>query len=65
MTKLPGNAWGSDVQISMPVPSEHPVRVNMGAMGMTDFGIAHDINLADIESYLPTFAPEGVGRSSG
>lgn len=60
-TNEPGNFWGSDVLISMPEPTKHPVLINMGALGMTEFGITHNINRTDLEDYLPTFAPENFG----
>lgn len=53
--------WGSDVPISMPVPSDHDVLVDMGTFGFTSYGIAHNLKLADLEDFLPSFAPPERG----
>jgi hypothetical protein len=61
MTTGPGNTWGADVLISMPVPSKYPLLVDMGIFGLTEFGLDHNISSADIEDFLPTYGPENDG----
>lgn len=54
----PGFYWGADVPISMPLPSEADVLVDMGAHGITVNGLQHNLNQADLEDYLqPNFSP--------
>lgn len=54
--------WGSDTPISMPVPSDNPILVNMGTLGFTEFGMAHNLNTSDLEDYIPTFLPNSIER---
>lgn len=58
-----GNAWGSDVPISMPEPlrTDRVAYVDMDAFCFTLRGIAHNLSDADYEAYLPTWAPDGFG----
>lgn len=54
------NAWGSDVQPSMPTPLTRPALVDLGGSGFcfTVAGIAHYVTEADLEYYSqPTYSP--------
>lgn len=51
--------WSSDVPISMPQAPEHPVVVPMGGLGITQYGLAHDLTEAEFEYFRrPSYAPE-------
>lgn len=51
--------WSSDAPISMPVPSDDPVRIQMYGFGMTQYGIVHDLTGSEYEQLRsPTYAPE-------
>lgn len=56
---MPGDNWGSDTPVSMPVPPRQEILVDLGGgFVFTAGGIAHKITDADIEDLLmPTFAP--------
>lgn len=60
MMTEPGNNWGTDTMISMPQPSQHDILVDMGTFGFTEFGLNHNLSRADLEDYIPTFAPENI-----
>lgn len=54
----PGFYWGADVPISMPIPSDTTVLVDMGAHGFTVNGLQHNLSQADLEEYTqPNFSP--------
>lgn len=54
----PGFYWGADVPISMPVPGDAEVLVDMGAHGFTVNGLQHNLSTADLEEYMqPNFSP--------
>jgi len=62
-SKQPGTNWGSDVPISMPVPSQDQVLIDMGAFGFSVNGLVNNLNKSDLEEYqTPTFSPNG-GRN--
>jgi hypothetical protein len=51
--------WGSDVPISMPVPSDEAVMVPMFGFGMTQYRLVHDISATEYEALsVPVYAPE-------
>jgi hypothetical protein len=50
--------WGADVPISMPVPADEPVMVEMYGFGMTQYRLVHSLTAADYESLaVPVYAP--------
>lgn len=51
--------WGADVPISLPEPLKNSavVEVDMGGLGFTRNGIAHQFTETTLEEYLPHFAP--------
>lgn len=57
LEKLDDSVWATDTPISLPVPPNKPVLVKMGALGFTEYGMAHDITVTMIEEYTPTFVP--------
>jgi hypothetical protein len=52
-------AWGTDVEISLPVPPNEKVVRSAGAgRAFSRFGLVHDLTTSDVEGYLlPTFGP--------
>lgn len=51
--------WSSDVNISIPQPSKHDVRIKMYGFGFTVFGITHDLTEAEFDFFRsPTYTPE-------
>lgn len=59
-----GIAWGADVPISMPepLPSNWDVFKDCGGIALTNYGVAHNFNQADLEVYTtPIFAPAPQG----
>ncbi len=50
--------WGADTSISMPKPPPAAVEIGMGTFGISNFGLVHNITLADLEDLLPTYGPE-------
>ena len=51
-------AWGADVPISMPVPAQEPVMVEMYGFGMTQYRLVHSLSQADYEALsVPVYAP--------
>jgi len=55
------DAWGTDTPISMPVPPEKGVLVDMGSYVFTRGGLAHNLNHVDWENYLPVYLPSPEG----
>lgn len=55
-------AWGTDVEISLPVPpGEKTIRSAGAGRAFTRFGLVHDLTSADVEGFLmPTFGPVDV-----
>jgi hypothetical protein len=57
-------SWGADVPISMPVPADEPVMVDMYGFGMTQYRLVHSLSQSDYESLaVPVYAP--VAPSGG
>ena len=55
---MPGS-WSSNVPISMPVPPEDEVLVDMAGFAYTQFGLVHDMTHGDYMVYrLPSHAPD-------
>lgn len=55
--------WGADTIISMPAPlrKDQAPLVDMGGFVFTEGGLAHNLNRADLETYLtPTFQPSPI-----
>ena len=52
---LETSTWATDTQVSLPEPSPFDILVDMGTLGFTMYGIAHNISLADVENYSPNF----------
>lgn len=52
-------AWGTDVEISLPVPpQEQPIRSAGAGRAFSRFGLVHNLTSSDVEGYLlPTFGP--------
>jgi hypothetical protein len=51
--------WGSDVPISMPLPSGEAEMVPMFGFAMTQYRLVHSITQAEYEELsLPVYAPE-------
>ena len=50
--------WGADVPISMPLPPDEPVMVEMHGFAMTQYRLVHDLTQADYEALaVPVYAP--------
>lgn len=58
MTNTPP-LWSSDVPISVPEPPKDPVLVPMGGLGITQYGMVHDLTPTEFDFYRrPSYAPE-------
>lgn len=64
---MAGEHWGTDTPVSMPVPPERELLVDIGGgFVFTAGGLAHRITEADIEALTsPTFAPPDPGTNDG
>lgn len=57
---MAGDTWASDVPVSQPSPlADLPAMVSFdGGFVFTTGGIAHDLDVADVEDvFTPTYAP--------
>lgn len=53
-----GAAWGADCPVSMPLPPDEPVMVDMFGFAITQYRLVHSITEAEYEALaVPVFAP--------
>jgi hypothetical protein len=50
--------WGADVPVSMPLPPDEPIMVDMQGFGVTQYRLVHSITAAEYEELaVPVYAP--------
>lgn len=59
----PQPVWGADVPVSMPIPADEPIQVDMGGWGMTQFRMVHAISAREYEILsVPVWGPQALSE---